>query len=85
MIALSPYFEIAPIISAAALPALKQAAVWGTGSALAARAAAGKAKTRKQKAMTRKQMATAGLIGGASGAAGHLVGLGREAYKLKED
>lgn len=53
--------------------ALKQAAVWGMGGALAAKLGQKKKMTKEEKKEALKDLATQGIAGAAAGAAGALV------------
>ncbi len=66
MISVHRLYEINPAV-------LKQAAVWGVGSFLSAKAGEDKPQTEEEKKKLRKKFLTQGLIGAAAGAAGSMI------------
>ncbi len=77
MIVMTPYFESAEMVASLARnPAIRQATVWGLGSALGTKLASGK-KKKEMSPLERKQMKRAlvgtGVAGAIAGGAGALV------------
>ena len=77
MLYITPYFESAELVANLARnPALRQAAVWGLGSALGTKLSSGKRRkemTKSEKRQMRRAIIGTGIAGALAGAAGHLV------------